>query len=182
MPKLSKARLALLVVAAAPALATAGNPIAGLPTLTTARQAHSLTSENASLHFPVHLQAVVTYYDPYIDQRRGALFVHDSTGAVFAAVPLTPILALQPGTLVDLWGVSGPGDFAPIVLADQIRVIGQSHVPLEAPRVSLARMLSGVEDGQWVEIEGVVHSIVNSGRNVTLNLTISDGIVRATTV
>jgi hypothetical protein len=40
-----------------------------LPTLTTAHDAHGLTSEQAARSYPVHLRTVVTYYDPYIDPR-----------------------------------------------------------------------------------------------------------------
>src|ERR1039457_2716986 len=159
-----------------------GHQFGGLHVLSTARQAHSLTSEEAAARLPVHLQAVVTYYDPYVDARHGAMFVHDSTGAIFVSVPVRPILSLRAGTIIDVSGVSGPGDYAPIVEAAHIRVVGESCVPAEAPTVSLARLLTGAEDGQWVEIEGVVHSILTSDRNVTMNVAMSDGIVRATTL
>ena len=157
-------------------------PRNNLRVLTTAREAHSLTAEQAVRAYPVRLRAVVTYYDPYIDARRGALFVHDATGAVFVAVPLRPILPLTAGTLVEVAGVSGPGDFAPIVDRAAVRVIGQSRVPPSAPRVSLANLLTGAQDGQWVEVEGVVHSVTHERRNVVLGLALSDGMIRATTV
>jgi hypothetical protein len=44
-----------------------------LRTLTTAREAHTLTREEAASGYPVHLRAIVTYYDPYIDARHGIL-------------------------------------------------------------------------------------------------------------
>src|ERR1035438_7067577 len=81
-----------------------------LPILTTAQSVHSLPPKEAGRHYPVHLLAVVTYYDPYIDPRHGALFVQDATGAVFVAVSARPILPIHAGSLVDLTGVSGPGD------------------------------------------------------------------------
>jgi signal transduction histidine kinase/DNA-binding response OmpR family regulator len=56
-------------------------------------------------------------------------------------------------------------------------------VPAEAPTASLASLLTDAEEeGQWVEIGGVVHSILTSGMNVTMNVAMRDGIVRATTV
>jgi signal transduction histidine kinase/CheY-like chemotaxis protein len=128
------------------------------------------------------LRAVVTYYDPYIDTRHGAMFVHDSTGSIFLAVPSRPILTLGPGTLVDVQAVTGAGDYAPVLEAVQLRVLGESKIPAEAPRVSTARLLSGAEDGQWVEVEGVVHSIVETEHNVTLKLLTGDGVVRSTAV
>jgi signal transduction histidine kinase/CheY-like chemotaxis protein len=154
----------------------------GLRTLTTAREAHSLPFEEARRGYPVHLRAVVTYYDPYIDARHRALFVHDASGGVFVSVPAGPAHSLPAGTLIDVEGVSGPGDFAPVIEQPRIRVIGQSYLPAEAPRVSFAHMRIGADDGQWVEVEGVVHAVVHSGRNVTVDLALGDGMIRATTV
>ncbi len=160
----------------------AGSQAPGLRTITTAREAHSLPFEEARRRYPVHLRAVVTYWDPYIDARHRALFVHDATGGVFVSVPAGTPLALSAGTLIDIQGVSGPGDYAPVVERPRIRVIGQSHLPAEAPRVSLAHMRTGADDGQWVEVEGVVHALVRSGKNVIVDLSLGDGVVRATTV
>jgi signal transduction histidine kinase/DNA-binding response OmpR family regulator len=153
-----------------------------LPILTTAQSVHSLPPKEAGRHYPVHLLAVVTYYDPYIDPRHGALFVQDATGAVFVAVSARPILPIHAGSLVDLTGVSGPGDFGPVIARPRVLVVGESHVPAEAPRVSMAHLLTGVEDAQWVEVEGLVHSVVESGSNVTIGMMISDGPLTAITV
>src|ERR1039458_10800667 len=46
----------------------------------------------------------------------------------------------------------------------------------------LARLLTGTEDAQWVEVEGVVHSVVESGSNVIIGMAIGDGPLTATTV
>ena len=157
-------------------------PRGALPVLTTARRVHSLTPKEAGRHYPVSLSAVVTYYDPYIDPRHGALFVHDATGAIFVAIAARPILAIHAGTIVEVTGVSDPGDYGPVVAQPHVRVTGESHVPAEAPRVSLARLLTGTEDAQWVEVEGVVHSVVESGSNVIIGMAIGDGPLTATTV
>jgi hypothetical protein len=153
-----------------------------LPVLTSARRVHSLPPKEAARHYPVSLSAVVTYYAPYIDPRHGALFVHDATGAIFVAIAARPILPIHAGTIVEVTGVSDPGDYGPVVAQPRIRVTGESHVPAEAPRVSLARLLTGTEDAQWVEVEGVVHSVVESGSNVTIGMAIGDGPLTATTV
>jgi PAS domain S-box-containing protein len=176
------ASAALLFLAASPSLAQKVANDHDLPTFTTARAAHSLTGIEASRAYPVHLRAVVTYYDPYIDPRHGALFVHDSTGCIFVAVPSRPILPIRAGTLIDITGVTGPGDFAPIVVDPRIQVLGQFHVPVHAPRVSLAQLDSGAEDGQWVEIEGVVHSAIERGTSVIFDVATDGGMIRATTL
>jgi len=156
-------------------------PESSLPTITNAHAAHSLTSKEAAREYPVHLRGVVTYYDPYIDPRFGALFVCDSTGCIFVALPPRPILPLRAGTMIDLEGISGPGDFAPIVDHPKIRVVGQSHVPPKAPQASFFQMMTGALDCLWVEVEGVVHSVEESGPDVTLSLTLRDGMISATT-
>jgi hypothetical protein len=158
---------------------SAGSEIS-LPTLTNAHAAHSLSYEESARKYPVHLQAVVSYYDPDADPKEGTLFVCDSSGCIFVAVAARPVLPLHAGTAVEVEGVSGPGDFAPIVGQPKVRVVGESRVPVKASRVSLARMMTGVEDGQWVEIEGVVRSVTELGPHVTLNISTTDGVVSAT--
>ena len=153
-----------------------------LRVLTTAREAHSLSAAESRREYPVHLRAVVTYYDLYIDPRHAALFVHDATGGVFVSVPKTPTLRLHAGAVIDITGVTGPGDFAPIVVGHQIKVIEEGHLPVTAQLVSMGHLLTGADDGQWVEIEGLVHSVAALGGNVTLSVAMSDGAIGATTV
>src|ERR1035441_9537424 len=63
----------------------------------------------------------------------------------------------------------------------QIKVIKEGHLPA-APLVSMGRLLTGADDGQWIEVEGLVHSAVAKGGNVTLNVAMTDGTISATTV
>jgi len=158
------------------------NPDISLPTITSAHAVHSLPVEEATRNFSVHLRAIVTYYDPYIDPRHGALFVCDSSGCIFVSIPSRPILPIHAGTLIDIEGVSGAGDYAPVIVQAKIRAIGESHVPATAPRVNLSEMMTGAEDGQWIEITGIVRSVVDSAADVTLNVAASDGIISATTL
>ncbi len=158
----------------------AGRP--PLPTLTKAHDAHSLTTQESARSYPVHLYSVVTYYDPHLDTRRVTLFVNDSSGGIYVAMSSPPAIPFKAGDLVEVKGVSAAGDFAPIVSASEVRLIGNSHLPSVAPAVSLTQMLSGVYDGQWVEVEGVVRAVSTMGQNIQLELALSDGIVTATTV
>jgi diguanylate cyclase (GGDEF)-like protein len=151
-------------------------------TLETARAAHSLEPAQAARHLPVHLRsAVVTYYDPYIDARHGAMFVHDPTGSIFLRVPARPVLPVHPGSLVEIRGVTGAGDYAPIIVNADIKVVGESHLPERAPAVTMAELLSGAQDGQWVEVEGVVRSVRASQTNAFLELATAGGLLTATT-
>jgi signal transduction histidine kinase len=153
-----------------------------LPTLTKAHDAHSLTSEQAARSYPVHLRTVVTYYDPYIDPRHPTVWVSDSSGGIYVELSSVPAVPFQAGDLIEITGVSAAGGYAPIVKAREARVIGRSPLPATPPKVTLAQILTGAEDGQWVEVEGVVHAVRESGKNIALDVALSDGTVTATTL
>jgi len=158
------------------------NPLQmALPTLTTARAAHSLLPEEARRHYPLRLRLVVTYYDPDTDPKTGAFFGCDGTSCICVLVPPRPVLPLHPGTLIDLRGVSDNGHYAPIVMESDIHVVAQSHLPSNPPRRSLAHLMTGTDDSQWVEVEGVVHSVAKSGHNATITLAMADGMIRGIT-
>jgi diguanylate cyclase (GGDEF)-like protein len=151
-----------------------------LPTLTTAHAAHDISSREAARGFPVHLRAVVTYYDPNLGHGYAALFVNDETGGIFVRVPADTIPSLPPGTLIDMQGVSANGSFAPYVVSPQIRIIGPSHLPENAFRVTHASLFSGVDDGKWVEVDGIIRSFAEVGHTVTLQLSMADGMIGVT--
>ena len=115
----------------------------GLRILTTAREAHSLTDEQAKRAYPVHLRGVITYFDPDFGTGQPAIFIHDATGSIFIEMlcRLTCKAAdpLFVGALVDVRGVSAPGGFGPIVGNPQIRILGRAPLPPNPPRVSLCR-------------------------------------------
>jgi diguanylate cyclase (GGDEF)-like protein len=139
--------------------------------LTSAGAVHALSQEQAGKGLPVHLRGVVTFYDVPTN----SLFVSDATGGVYVWVPPKPVLPLKRGTLVDITGVSQPGDFAAIVSNRRLSVLGQSRQPTRAPRVSVEGLATGMYDCQWVEIEGVIRSVSRAGHMVTLKIATSDG-------
>jgi diguanylate cyclase (GGDEF)-like protein len=152
------------------------------PTIMTARAVHGLLPEQAVQAFPVRLRAVVTYYDPYIDSRHGALFVHDGSGGVFVMVPLRPILHIQPGSLVEITGVTAPGDYAAVVDGSSVRLIKQSSLPPNPPSVTLTQMLTGAFDSQWVEVEGRIRSAYVGPDDVVLGIAADGGALTAITL
>jgi diguanylate cyclase (GGDEF)-like protein len=156
-----------------------------LRTLTTLSEAHSLSADEARRGYPVHVRAVVTYYDPGLDARHIAFFLHDATDSIFAAVPHSTTWSGQqplPGTLVEVTGVAALGDYAPFIDQAHVTVIGSSRLPVHAKSVTLSHLLTGVEDCQWVAIEGIVHSVSESATNVTLHIGVAGGVIGATTV
>jgi signal transduction histidine kinase/CheY-like chemotaxis protein/HPt (histidine-containing phosphotransfer) domain-containing protein len=153
-----------------------------LPTLISAHDAHSLTLEQAERHYPVHLRTVVTYYDASVDPRNPTFFVSDSSGAIFVEPSSLPAVPFQAGDLVEITGVSAAGSYGPVVKTGSVQLIGKSVLPATAPRVTMTALLSGSEDGQWVEVAGVVHAVWQTGKTVTLELALSDGTITATTL
>jgi diguanylate cyclase (GGDEF)-like protein len=152
---------------------------APLHTITTAKEAHDLSASEATRGYPIHLRAVVTYFDPFLDARQIVVFLHDATGGIF--------LSLQgdenhfpAGTLVDVKGVSGMGDFAPIIMRPHVTALGHSHLPTVALPVSLTRLLTGDEDGQWVQVEGIIHSVFETDHNIVMQVAMRDGLISAT--
>ena len=68
------------------------------------------------------------------------------------------------------------------MVATEARLIGKSHFPSIAPRVTLSEILTGAYDGQWVEVEGVVRGVRKSRTNIHLDVALSDGEITADTV
>ena len=62
------------------------------------------------------------------------------------------------GAVVEIEGVTDPGGYAPCVLPVRFKRVGSGPLP-EARRIPLEGLLSGSEDGQRVEVEGVVQGI-----------------------
>jgi diguanylate cyclase (GGDEF)-like protein len=155
---------------------------ASLRTLTTAHEVHSLSTEESRRAYPVHLRAVVTYLDPSYGAESASMFVHDASGGVYVSLRAGIKEKLPPGTLLDVLGVSGPGGFAPIVEHAQVKVIGHAPLPANPRRISVTRLLTGAEDCQWVELEGVIRSVVEHGHNIRMRLQMEGGIVTAVMV
>ena len=153
-----------------------------LPTLTTAHEAHFLTVDQAAQGYPVRLRAVITYYDKNNDPLRPACFATDATGSVYVDLRSVPVAGFKAGDLLEISGLSSPGGYAPIVVATEAHVIGKSPFPPKAQKVTFTQILSGAHDGQWVEIEGLVHAVSKSQNNVDLDLALVDGEIKASTV
>jgi diguanylate cyclase (GGDEF)-like protein len=159
-------------------------PAPQLPTITTANQAHSLTTEEAARAYPVHLRGIVTCIDPSTGPGHAAMFVHDQSGTVYVMVADAFKAAFPAGTLVDVHGVTDPGSFAPIIEHTHIAVLGKAPLPSNPPQEILPRLETGTADGKWVEVEGIVHSVVQHSRGpetnldyVTLQLQMADGMI-----
>jgi PAS domain S-box-containing protein len=125
--------------------------------LQTAAQIRQLTPGQAAMHYPVHLRGIVTFFDPNQFFR----FIQDDTAGIYfyldnAGLAKNP--GLKAGQMVKIDGETSPGEYAPIVTARQLAVLGEGTFPAAKP-VSFEQVASGEEDSQFVEIHGIVRSV-----------------------
>lgn len=131
-------------------IASAQEPVA---VLTNGAQVLSLSAERASMGVSIFVTGVVT-----AAQRDwgGRFFVHDSTGGVF--VENLSDHRPEPGDWVEVSGVSHPGAFAPIITKAHWKKLGTAPLP-QARVVPMERIMAGTEDGQRVEVSGIVRAV-----------------------
>jgi PAS domain S-box-containing protein len=123
--------------------------------LRTADEVRQLTPEKASRHYPVSLQGIVTF----CDQDNFYYFVQDeSAGIYFRLDPAAGNPPLASGQLIEIQGEADPGEFAPVVMAHKIDILGAGTFPPATP-VSFQQVASGQEDSQFVEIHGTVRAV-----------------------
>jgi signal transduction histidine kinase/CheY-like chemotaxis protein len=119
--------------------------------LTTAAAVHALPAQEAAHARPVSLDGVITFYKP---ETQTAFFA-DQTAGIYVNVHRVGTLPVRAGDHVRLLGVSGAGDFAPVVERPEVRVLG--HAPLPKPSLlSPEDIFLGRGDSQWVELEGII--------------------------
>jgi signal transduction histidine kinase len=120
--------------------------------LTHAASVLSLSGEQAGRRLKVTVTGVVTAAEP---DWNGQFFVQDDTAGVFVENIGRPSPAA--GDLIALEGVTHPGAFAPIISAPAWHKLGTAPLP-EPKQAPIEDLMTGVEDGQRVEVSGVVRA------------------------
>jgi signal transduction histidine kinase len=119
----------------------------------TAAAVRGLSFSQAEKPMPVRLRGVVTFFDENLFSR----FIQDDTAGIYLQYSAsTPLLV--PGQIVEVEGVSSPGEYAPVVVPKRVRVTGAGQLPKPMP-VTYEQLASGREDSQFVEIAGIVRSV-----------------------
>jgi signal transduction histidine kinase len=121
--------------------------------LTNAADVLSLPEKLARQKVPVLVRGIVTAAEP---GWRGQFFVQDDTAGVF--VENLSDNYPKPGDVVEVSGLSQPGAFAPIISKPSWKLLGTAALPKGKP-VPLDQLTSGLEDGQRVEISGIVRAV-----------------------
>lgn len=118
-------------------------------------QIQSLSKEAAARHLPVRIQGVVTSRAPASYRY---MSVQDETRGIF--VRDAPTLKTTPyvGQFCEVIGHTDTGDFAPIVVAEQVLVLGRGRMPPPA-RPTWNQLINGSMDIQWVEFQGLVTGV-----------------------
>jgi PAS domain S-box-containing protein len=129
------------------------SPADSAPILTKVAQIRALSAAEAKRKYRIRLKGVITYISP---EYRVTFFQDDSAG-IFLSNP-QPDSQLDVGGLVSVEGNTAPGDFAPSIENAKVRVLGRAALPA-APLQSLDNLLTGVDDSQWVKVQGIVHSV-----------------------
>jgi signal transduction histidine kinase len=133
---------------AAPAAAADRLP----PMLTNAVQVLDLTTAQASQALPVRLCGVV------IDESQPsfrAVILGDPSASIYVSARTNLFAPCHRNDLLEVQGVTSPGQFAPCVLATQVAKLGTGPVPPARP-VTYQQLITGALDAQYVEIKGVV--------------------------
>lgn len=143
--------------------------------ITSAAELRRLTPEEAGRYLPVKLRGVVTFFDEGLFSR----FVQDETAGIYFR-GLTNAVELQPGQVVELEGFAGPGEYAPLVEARNVRVVGVTNLPAAKP-ASFEQLSTGQEDSQFVEVVGIVRSVEPAESSAYHRLEVATGGGRLTT-
>ncbi len=130
-------------------------------------QIQSLSKDEAARHLPVRIQGVVTSRAPLSFRY---LTIQDETRGIFVRQAPTLLSPPNVGEFCELVGYTDAGDFAPIVVAEEVTVLGQGRLPAPA-RPTWNELINGSMDIQWVEFQGLVTGVKSN----TLALFLPEG-------
>jgi signal transduction histidine kinase len=136
--------------------------------ITSVAQVRSLPVERARQALPVRLRGTVT--GAIKSSQEHWMSFQDDTRGIFVRLNSITNAAPAFGELWEVEGHSGAGDFAPIVVADQVTRLGEGLLPTPVSP-TWAELLNGSRDVQWAELKGLVTDV----RSNTLSLQLPEG-------
>ena len=126
-------------------------------------QVQALGIEDARRQLPVRIRGVVTS----AKQSDHWISLQDDTRAIFVSV--TSLSNTFPAC-AEVWEVVGhaaPGNFATIVVEEQIQRLGRGRMP-EPTRPTWTELANGSMDVQWVEFQGLVSGVESNRLNLLM--------------
>jgi signal transduction histidine kinase len=127
--------------------------------LTNTEQIHRLTRQEAGTGLPVLIRGIITCTLPEFE---AAVVQQGTTGIYFTNSNPQSVDIPQVGELVEVGGITDPGDFAPRVKATHVARLGTGELP-NPVHPYWDQMINGSLDTDFVEIEGIVTSIFADG-------------------
>lgn len=136
--------------------------------ITSVAQVQGLPIERARQNLPVRIRGTVT--GAINTSREHWMSFQDDTRGIFVQLSGTSNAAPAFGELWEVRGRSGAGDFAPIVVAEQLTRLGEGLLPLPV-KPTWAELLNGSRDVQWAELTGLVTEVHSN----TISLHLPEG-------
>jgi signal transduction histidine kinase len=125
------------------------------PALVAIGQIQSLSKEEAARHLPVRIRGVVTCLSP---PQYYYMSVQDETRGVFVQLSASILATAAMGQLCEVNGYTDAGDFAPMIVARDVVVLGKAQMPSPA-HPTWKELINGSMDVQWVELQGLVTAV-----------------------
>lgn len=149
----------------------AGPRALALVTFTANDEILKLSREEAANDHPVSVEGVVIYYAPHIidgDYCWGDVFLHDGVRPIYVNLK-APVHGLSVGDQIRVDGVTGPGNFAPIIEEVTVAILGKGIIP-EPVEVNVSRVFSGRFSGEWVALDATVRMATTDGYYLILDI------------
>lgn len=143
---------------------TRADPASATPPIRQAAQLRKLSVSEADERRAVQLRGVITC----LDEGWHLLFVQDESDSIFVTTT-NSLCSLRAGQMVEVEGVSGSGEYLPVVLGARVKVVGEGVMPSPG-RPSYSQLVRGQEDGRWVEVTGKVRSITAYGKRLAVKI------------
>jgi signal transduction histidine kinase len=134
------------------------------PALVSIGQIQSLSKEEAARHLPIRIRGVVTCLSP---PQYYYMSVQDETRGVFVQLSASILATAAVGRLCEVNGYTDVGDFAPIIVAKDVVVLGNAQMPLPA-HPTWKELINGSMDVQWVELQGLVTAVQSNSLSLLL--------------
>lgn len=158
-------------------LLLAGFPAAADEPLSSVGAVRSLRAEEAAKALPVRLTASVGCYHP----SWGVLLVHDGRDGICVGVPegLRPVRPFPAGTRLLIEGVTGPGEFLPVILPTRLEETPGEGVTLVHEKVNAEQLFAPGADCHLVEVEAVVKGTWFGEESLVVDLQMEGWLVKA---
>jgi signal transduction histidine kinase len=154
--------LVIVALAAGMPLGLSAEPTTPLDTIAAIR---SLSTEQAVQGKPIRINGVITFYTDdsqqfVVSDNDQSIYVHTELSGPYkmAALSKEERKRLKPGAIVEVEGITGVGQYAPIIYPKHIQFLGTTNLPRPI-QVTLPDLLTGVYDAQWISLRGIIQRI-----------------------